>query len=540
MREFNTVAQTGNFLLDGLLWGTAWSDRTITYYISDAPLFDETSEAVIPWTSYEVSRIEAALKSWADVSNLNFVRVEDRAQATLSLKLGIPEDIDDEDGAHAPHHHGADSLLGFAFPPGERADGIDVAGAVYLNHLYPGWDRDGSLGTLEQGGYSYITIIHEIGHALGMAHPHDDGGTSSVYPGVTGDDDVGNAPGFNRDLFTIMSYVNGLLFDRLWTETEAYGFPGTPMAFDIAVIQHIYGANTTHATGDDVYVIPDNDGVGIGFEAIWDAGGNDSIRYDGARDVIIDLRAATLDADDGLLAGGGLSIASGVTGGFTIAHGVVIENAIAGSGNDWIVGNGSDNTVSAGAGNDMIVASSGRDMIDGGAGFDVLVVELEKQSLALSVEGGSVVVAGADMESHLTNIQFVQFSNGSAVIAASFAEAVTARLYSALFDRDADMGGYKHWALSLDQGVTVHQIAGLFLSSDEAAPLRTAANDADFISLLYRNALEREASVVDVSWWTDAMAEGSVGRSDATVHFAAASEASQVHADRVIELFTIA
>ena len=46
-----------------------------------------------------------------------------------------------------------------------------------------GFSRAGS-GGLEQGGFGFITIIHELGHALGLAHPHDKGGSSSVFPGV--------------------------------------------------------------------------------------------------------------------------------------------------------------------------------------------------------------------------------------------------------------------------------------------------------------------------------------------------------------------
>ena len=56
----------------------------------------------------------------------------------------------------------------------------------------------------------------------------------------------------------------------------------------------------------------------------------------------IDLRAATLAGDDPN-AGGFLSQHTGVAGGFTIANGVVIENAIGGNGNDTLIGNSAAN-----------------------------------------------------------------------------------------------------------------------------------------------------------------------------------------------------
>ena len=65
------------------------------------------------------------------------------------------------------------------------------------------------------------------------------------------------------------------------------------MAFDIAAIQVLYGANTSFASGDDTYHVPnpsDKWGAdGKGFSCIWDTGGTDQIVYDGAFDVRIDL-----------------------------------------------------------------------------------------------------------------------------------------------------------------------------------------------------------------------------------------------------------
>lgn len=53
----------------------------------------------------------------------------------------------------------------------------------------------------------------------------------------------------------------------------------------------------------------------------------------------IDLRSATLEYTNG--GGGYISYVAGVHGGFTIADGVVIENATGGSGADTLIGNNS-------------------------------------------------------------------------------------------------------------------------------------------------------------------------------------------------------
>jgi Ca2+-binding RTX toxin-like protein len=94
---------------------------------------------------------------------------------------------------------------------------------------------------------------------------------------------------------------------------------------------------------------------------------------------VIDLRPATLEYEVG--GGGFISNASGIRGGFTIANGVEIENAIGGSGDDMLIGNGLDNMLDGSAGNDTVESgggrntfygSSGNDQITGGTGADTI------------------------------------------------------------------------------------------------------------------------------------------------------------------------
>ena len=60
-----------------------------------------------------------------------------------------------------------------------------------------------------------------------------------------------------------------------------YGFVGGPMAFDIAAIQYLYGANMSYHTGGDTYTLPDINAPGTYWTSIWDAGGIDQIVYAG-------------------------------------------------------------------------------------------------------------------------------------------------------------------------------------------------------------------------------------------------------------------
>jgi serralysin len=116
--------------------------------------------------------------------------------------------------------------------------------------------------------------------------------------------------------------------------------------------------------------LPDQNFTGTAFQCIWDTGGTDTIRYDGSRSVTIDLRAATLKGDVG--GGGYVSYADPIRGGYTVAQGVVIENAVGGAGSDRLTGNGAANSLFGNGGNDVLAGGAGNDTLSGGAGNDTL------------------------------------------------------------------------------------------------------------------------------------------------------------------------
>jgi hypothetical protein len=263
---------------------------------------------------------------------------------------------------------------------------------------------------LQQGGFSFVTLIHEFGHGMGLAHPHDTGGGSSIMPGVVtsgvpGDDGGAGTYLLNQGIFTMMSYNDGWErspYGQAETNNEGYGWLGSLMALDIAVIQDKYGVNEDWATGDDTYVLKDvnewgvyidaatgqpaqhdatnattsRDGYYVGqstfYSSIWDAGGVDQIIYSGTRNTNIDLRPATLGYEIG--GGGWVSYATGIYGGFTIANGATIENARTDAGNDSLRGNGVNNRLESGAGNDIVyLQDGGDDIVVAGDGNDVLI-----------------------------------------------------------------------------------------------------------------------------------------------------------------------
>ena len=357
----------GNVYVNGLLWGSHWNDLAagtrLKVYIagrSGNELFDFGGVAVTANTALqEVTAFQHAMQLIENVCNVDFVTAVNQADADIIV--GAVNNADAEGG------------LGVSVPPGEDVGPvINRQGAAIVNFdAYYSSDHS----SLRQGGYDFISFTHELGHAIGLKHPHDSGGGGRPnFPGVT--DPFGDYGDFNlnQGIYTMMSYNDGLQvgpnspLDPI--SNSGYGYEGSPMALDIAALQFLYGANTNFQAGNNVYTLSSVNAPGTFYSCLWDTGGADTIRNTSTKNATIDLRAATLQHAVG--GGGYLSAVDGIYGGLTIANGVMIENAVGGSGIDKITGNGAANTLLGNAGADWISGLGGADRIIGGTGADTL------------------------------------------------------------------------------------------------------------------------------------------------------------------------
>ena len=290
-------------------------------------------------SAYEQERIMAAFATYSEVIDVEFVQTGILSDSDMRVQIG-------------------------GFPPYGSAS---FFGTMSLANTVPQWTDPGAL---EAGGFGFLILIHEIGHLFGLGHTHDTIYGSTIIPGVSTSFYDYGAFDLNQEVFSVMSYNRGWQTGPLGALPESiipYGSPGSLSPIDIAALQRVYGSNTATAAGDDVYLMTSED---RGYFAIWDVSGEDEIRYDGASDAVIELRAATLQVEEG--GGGFISYVTGFHGGFTIANGVVIENAIGGTGNDTITGNAAANIVFGSGGNDYVLGLGGADTLNGNGGHDTL------------------------------------------------------------------------------------------------------------------------------------------------------------------------
>lgn len=142
-----------------------------------------------------------------------------------------------------------------------------------------------------------------------------------------------------------------------WTVRIADSTAGTRGTFTGASLTAFGGRQTA----DDHYVYTDEFGsYGTGARAaLRDAdGGIDTLNASPVtKNIVFDLSSG------GTIAGRAVSVADGT----------VVENFVAGDGNDRITGNAADNRLLGGRGDDVLDGRAGRNWLEGGAGNDLLV-----------------------------------------------------------------------------------------------------------------------------------------------------------------------
>ena len=324
------VMDTGNS------WSTRGTGATVPYDFRTSTTGGEPGFAA--FTAAQQTATRAILSQISEVANLRFVEANTGGNSNNATILFGNYSANDGAGA-------------YAYYPGSTAAG-SVDGDVWFTSADPA----GTDTTV--GRWFWSTIIHEMGHALGLSHPglYNAGlGVSITYA---------NDAQFVQDnnVFTGMSYFGSS--EAGGTNIEA----DTLLLADVLALQTIYGANMTTRTGDTVYGFGSNAGSLYDFDinidpkmVLWDAGGIDTLN------VSQSAWQQTIDLTEGAF-----SDILGYKLNLAIAQGAVIEQAMGGRNTDEIIGNAAANMLMGGHGNDTLSGGAGQDTLEGGMGADLM------------------------------------------------------------------------------------------------------------------------------------------------------------------------
>ncbi|HMR33052.1 MAG TPA: M10 family metallopeptidase [Geminicoccaceae bacterium] len=344
--ETSPTPKTGDIHTDNLLAGSKWGDEVGTGVIIEYSFAGPDSvfpadygsgepDTISALSATQKNAVRAALDLWAGLADITFVEVAE---------------TDDHVGVMRFGRSSAPSTAWGYYP----ASGYPEGGDVWFG---PGYAPNASYAA---GTYNFATVVHEIGHALGLKHPHASGGSNVIYG--TGYDWLGNS------VMSYRSYLNDSVTGGGYSNAF---FPTGPMLNDVAAIQYLYGTNTATRAGDTVYQWDTGERL---FETIYDAGGRDRIDWSNQS------TAAVIDLTPGAWSelGPAYTWTDGRKSGsyattLAIARGSWIEDAAGGSGNDSITGNGRANRLDGNDGSDDLFGGSGDDELSGGGGQDDLV-----------------------------------------------------------------------------------------------------------------------------------------------------------------------
>lgn len=356
-------------------WGqpTIGTGATITYW------FDTASN----WSSDEQAAFVGAMGLWSAVANVVIKPGANQTDSDFQIIRVLGSKAADWNNMGFVHPAvGATELPVLSASPDNR---------IRIDTNPVDQEGFGPLSTQFAPVYSYLqsTLIHELGHMLGLGHggPYD----FTKIPGtdITVDPLTQQFGPYDMKLWTLMSYVQP-------GETAAWSGsypvqgtnwnglqPQTPMMLDILAVQRIYGLPAESPLNGDNHHFGFNANITGDISryydfsinqhpvvTIWAAGNNNTL------DLSLFDKDATINLNPGTF-----SSADGIVNNIGIAFFTVVNKGIGGSGHDtmyasdvatWLEGGGGGDVLWGGAGNDTLVGGAAPDTFHPGGGLNVL------------------------------------------------------------------------------------------------------------------------------------------------------------------------
>jgi len=354
-----------------------------------------------------------------------------------------------------------------------------LPGSVTISPTYaaPGSNSEGDL------------LSHELMHALGMKHPYE--GTYKIHSQDNG--------GHWTGLTNTTTDPAPMSPEEL---RELHKFAPRPL--DIAALQYLYGPSKSVRTGDDTYVLVENNP-----NFVWDGVGTDTI--DGRQLT----RGLTLDLNPGTWGHIGAK-ADHITapGQVTVNYGSVIENVNGSNFADTITGNAANNVFKGFGGNDRFVLATGNDGVDGGTGIDTVVLSGARASYVATAPNGTVRLASTtDGTKMLSGVERVHFNGGTDGIAYDIQNGIAGDTIKLL----GAAGGLAMIANKEVAGIGIH-FRDIGMTRDQVseaainAMVGPAGTNAAVVNLLWTNLMGSAPSAAEAQPFVDLLNQGTYTR----------------------------
>ena len=358
------------------------------------------------------------------------------------------------------------------------------------------------------GTSGYETLLHEIGHALGLKHPFSAiAGNPTTLP--TAEDTTAN---------TLMSY----------TDAQPGLYYSSYSQYDVAALNWLYGvdglggiwgigANGSYYTGTN-----GNDT----FLSGWSPSSGCNFAYQGGTGtdtVVLSIPKASLAYlyENGWLTFSGtgsnkLYINPDIeivqfTDGSMVTY--LPSNLYGTDGNDTIRGSAGEDQIIALDGNDILFGDAGNDILNGDGGRDTALYNENRSAMKILKTGDTTCTVNGSSTSgsdFLLDVERLKFNDSMLALDTSGGPGEAYRLYQAAFDRAPDAEGLGFWISVVDKGADlITDVAHGFIQSIEFTT-RYGANPSneDFIAALYKNVLHRQFEQSGYLFWIDCLARG--------------------------------